>query len=98
VFARQVQALGSKGDVFIGYSTSGRSPNVLRALEEARKKGIVCIGLTGSRGGPLRELCDHLLEVPTDTTAKVQVGHLILGHILCGLVESTIFNSERRTS
>jgi D-sedoheptulose 7-phosphate isomerase len=91
VFARQVQALGHKGDVLIGYSTSGKSPNVLRAFEEARKKELVCIGLTGSRGGPMRELCHHLLEVPTDTTAKVQVGHLILGHILCGLVECTIF-------
>jgi D-sedoheptulose 7-phosphate isomerase len=98
VFARQVQALGSKGDVFIGYSTSGRSLNILRALEEARKREIICIGLTGTRGGPMRELCDHLLEVPTDTTAKVQVGHLIVGHALCGLIENTIFGSERPTN
>jgi D-sedoheptulose 7-phosphate isomerase len=91
VFARQIQALGCKGDVFIGYSTSGRSPNVLRAFEEARKRELVCIGLTGSRGGPMRDLCHHLLEVPTDTTAKVQVGHLILGHILCGMIENAIF-------
>ena len=92
VFARQVQALGSKGDVFIGYSTSGKSPNILRAFEEARKKELVCIGLTGNRGGPMRELCHYLLEVPTDNTANVQVGHLVLGHILCGLVENTMFN------
>ena len=98
VFARQVQALGSKGDILIGYSTSGKSPNVLRAFEEARKRELVCIGLTGSRGGPMRELCNYLLEVPTDTTAKVQVGHLILGHILCGLIENTIFSLAHRTN
>ena len=91
VFARQVQALGCKGDALIGYSTSGRSANILRAFEEARKRELVCIGLTGSRGGPMRELCHYLLEVPTDTTARVQVGHLILGHILCGLIENAIF-------
>jgi D-sedoheptulose 7-phosphate isomerase len=93
VFARQVQALGSKGDVFVGYSTSGRSPNILRAFEEARRRELVCIGLTGSRGGPMRERCHHVLEVPANSTANVQVGHLILGHILCGLIESTIFKS-----
>ncbi|HXF52622.1 MAG TPA: D-sedoheptulose 7-phosphate isomerase [Hyphomicrobiaceae bacterium] len=95
VFARQVQALGSKGDVFIGYSTSGRSPNVLRAFEEARKRQLVCIGLTGSRGGPMRDLCHHLLEVPADTTARVQVAHLALGHILCGLIENEIFKAAK---
>ena len=98
VFARQVQALGSKGDVFIGYSTSGKSANVLRAFEEARRKELVCIGLTGSRGGPMRELCHYVLEVPTDSTAKVQVGHLVLGHILCGLVENAIFKSAHCTN
>ena len=91
LFARQVQAHGNKGDVFIGYSTSGKSPNVLRAFEEARKHGLVCIGLTGNRGGPMRELCDHLLEVPSDDTPKIQEGHLVLGHILCGLVENAMF-------
>lgn len=91
LFARQVQALGQKGDVFIGYSTSGKSPNVLLAFEEARAKGLICIGLTGNRGGPMRELCDYLLEVPSSDTPKIQEGHLVLGHILCGLVESAIF-------
>lgn len=93
LFARQVQALGQKGDVFIGYSTSGKSPNVLMALDEARSWGLVCIGLTGNRGGPMRELCDHLLEVPSSDTPKIQEGHLVLGHILCGLVENAIFKA-----
>lgn len=91
LFARQVQAHGSKGDVFIGYSTSGKSPNILKAFEEARARGLVTIGFTGNRGGPMRELCDHILEVPSKDTPKIQEGHLVLGHILCGLVESAIF-------
>ena len=91
LFARQVQAHGNEGDVFIGYSTSGQSPNILRAFEEARSRGLVCIGLTGNRGGPMRELCDYLLEVPSGDTPKIQEGHLVLGHILCGLVENKIF-------
>jgi D-sedoheptulose 7-phosphate isomerase len=91
LFARQVQAHGNKGDVFIGYSTSGKSPNILRAFEESRARGLVCIGLTGNRGGAMRELCDYLLEVPSSDTPKIQEGHLVLGHILCGLVEQALF-------
>jgi len=94
LFARQVQALGNRGDLLIGYSTSGKSPNILRALEEARSRGLVCIGLTGNRGGPMRELCDFLLEVPSGVTPKIQEGHLVLGHILCGLVENAIFGTS----
>jgi D-sedoheptulose 7-phosphate isomerase len=91
LFARQVQAHGNKGDVFIGYSTSGKSPNVLRSFEEARKRGLICIGMTGNRGGPMRDICDYLLEVPSGDTPKIQEGHLVLGHILCGLVEQALF-------
>ena len=93
LFSRQVQAHGNKGDVFIGYSTSGKSPNILRAFEEARSRGLVCIGLTGNRNGPMRELCDHLLEVPSGDTPKIQEGHLVLGHILCGLIENAMFKA-----
>lgn len=93
LFARQVQAHGNKGDVFIGYSTSGKSPNILRAFEEARSRSLVCVGLTGNRVGPMRELCDYLLEVPSGDTPKIQEGHLVLGHILCGLVENAIFQA-----
>ena len=91
VFARQVLACGRKGDVFIGLSTSGTSPNVLRAFEAARELGLVSIGFTGNRGGPMRELCDHLIEVPAADTPRIQEGHLVLGHILCGLVERARF-------
>lgn len=93
LFARQVQAHGNKGDIFIGYSTSGKSPNILCAFEEARARGLICVGLAGNRGGPMRELCDFLLEVPSAVTPKIQEGHLVLGHILCGLVENAIFKA-----
>jgi D-sedoheptulose 7-phosphate isomerase len=94
LFARQVQAHARAGDILIVYSTSGSSPNILRALELARSLGMVCIGLTGNRGGPMRELCDHLLEVPSSDTPKIQEGHLILGHILCGLIEKALFEAK----
>ena len=91
LFARQVQALGRRGDVFIAYSTSGRSPNILRALQTARAAGLCTVGFTGNREGSLGGLCDHLLAVPAADTPKIQEGHLVLGHILCGLVESALF-------
>lgn len=94
LFARQVQAHGQSGDVFIGYSTSGQSPNVLRGFEEARLRGLICIGLTGNRSGLMRDLCDYLLEVPSGDTPKIQEGHAVLGHILCGLVENAIFKGR----
>lgn len=94
LFARQVQALGKPGDVFIGYSTSGRSPNILKAFELAKLTGIITIGLTGNRGGSMLYLCDHLLAVPSDSTPKIQEGHLVLGHIICGLIENAIFGNQ----
>ena len=93
LFARQIQAHGQRGDVFIGYSTSGKSPNILLAFEESRARGLVSIGFTGNHGGPMQELCDYLLKVPSVETPKIQEGHLVLGHILCGLVEKAIFKS-----
>ena len=93
LFSRQMQALGNKGDVFIGYSTSGKSVNILRAFEEAKVQGLICIGLTGNQGGSMSELCDYLLEIPSSDTPKIQEGHLVLGHILCGLVENALFKA-----
>jgi D-sedoheptulose 7-phosphate isomerase len=91
LFSRQVQALGARGDVFVGISTSGKSPNVLRAFEEARRIGLVTIGMTGNRGGPMTELCDHLLAVPSADTPRIQEGHIVLAHTLCLLVERAMF-------
>lgn len=93
LFARQVQAHAQMGDVFIAYSTSGKSPNVIAALQEAKKRGVVCIGMTGNRGGPMQELCDHYLDVPSADTPRIQEGHAMLGHVLCGLVERTLFKA-----
>ncbi len=91
LFERQIQALGRTGDVLIAYSTSGRSPNILLGLREARARGVFCIGMTGAGGGDMPELCDVLLRVPANDTAEIQQGHAVLGHIITGLVESAIF-------
>lgn len=91
VFARQIEALGERGDVFIAISTSGNSPNVLRALELSRQMGIVTIGLTGKDGGKMAPFCDHLLCVPSEVTMYVQQAHLALEHVFCLLVERRYF-------
>lgn len=91
LFARQLQAQGRKGDVFVGYSTSGQSKNILMAFDAAKKAGLVTVGLTGNRASPMESLCDYLLAVPSGDTPKIQEGHLVMGHILCGLVENALF-------
>jgi D-sedoheptulose 7-phosphate isomerase len=87
VFARQIEALGRPGDVAIGISTSGRSPNVLNGLERARGLGLVTAALTGGDGGDLPPLADHCLVVPSDVTARIQEMHILLGQMLCGALE-----------
>lgn len=87
IFARQVQALGKPGDVAIGISTSGESPNVLEALRAARDMGIAATGLSGKGGGKMASLADPLLVVPSDTTARIQEMHIMLGQMLCGALE-----------
>ena len=91
LFERQVQANGKAGDVLIVYSTSGKSVNIIKALEKAKEMGMVTIGLTGNKGGPMVDLCDHLLAVPSSETPKIQEGHLGIGHIICGIIENDIF-------
>jgi D-sedoheptulose 7-phosphate isomerase len=93
LFTRQVQAHAKKGDIFIAYSTSGKSPNVVAALQEAKNLGVICIGMTGNRGGPMKELCDYYFDIPSADTPKIQEGHAVLGHILCGLVERALFKA-----
>ncbi|HEV2000945.1 MAG TPA: D-sedoheptulose 7-phosphate isomerase [Xanthobacteraceae bacterium] len=87
VFSRQVRGLGRKGDVLVGLSTSGKSPNVLAALDAAREMGIVAIGFTGRKGGDMSSCCDMVLSAPSDKTAVIQQIHLTAAHIVCGLVE-----------
>ncbi|KVD45802.1 phosphoheptose isomerase [Burkholderia sp. MSMB1072] len=93
LFERQIQATGRPGDVFWAYSTSGRSPNILRALEVARTAGMVCVGFTGNGPGAaeMRTRADICIEIPSASTPKIQEGHLVCGHIICGIVEERIF-------
>ena len=90
IFARQVEALGKPGDVAIGISTSGKSPNVLAALKRAKAMGLVTAALSGKGGGDLKGSADHLLVVPSDTTARIQEMHIPLGQRLCGALEIEI--------
>lgn len=87
VFARQIEALGKRGDIAIGITTSGKSSNVIAAFKQARAMGIVTAGLTGSGGGVLPPVSDHLLVVPSNTVARIQEMHITLGQMLCGALE-----------
>ncbi|WP_327205091.1 D-sedoheptulose-7-phosphate isomerase [Paenibacillus sp. Soil750] len=91
LFARQIQANGQRGDIFIGISTSGNSPNVIRGLEMCRAMGITTIGLTGESGGRMAALCDICIRIPSQETPRIQEAHILLGHILCAIVEESIF-------
>jgi D-sedoheptulose 7-phosphate isomerase len=95
LFSRQVDALGRKGDVFIGLSTSGNSPNILKALDEARLKGLVTVGLTGQGGGKMAALCDHCLRMPSSETPRIQEGHIVVGHTVCALIEREMFTPPK---
>jgi D-sedoheptulose 7-phosphate isomerase len=91
VFRRQVEALAVAGDLVVGISTSGNSPNVLKALELAREKGCRTVGLLGKDGGSIKNVCDLALIVPTDDTPRVQEGHITIIHIVCDLLEKKMF-------
>lgn len=91
LFARQIQANGSSGDMFIAISTSGNSSNILEALKECQKKGIVTVGLTGETGGKMAELCDYCIKVPSSSTPRIQESHILIGHIICSVVEESLF-------
>jgi D-sedoheptulose 7-phosphate isomerase len=91
LFARQIQAVGKPGDVFFGISTSGRSPNVIAGLAQARALGIVCVGVCGSNGFVGSSLCDYEIRAPSDQTPRIQECHIAIAHALCGLVERRCF-------
>jgi|HubBroStandDraft_4_1064222.scaffolds.fasta_scaffold21631_4 D-sedoheptulose 7-phosphate isomerase len=94
VFSRQLEALAHRGDVAIGISTSGRSPNVLRAMTTAKYMGLHTVGLTGSEGNELVNAVDHCICVPSKETPRIQECHILIGHIISELVEQTIFHEE----
>ncbi len=87
VFGRQVEALARPGDVLVGISTSGNSGNVVAAVELAKEKGVYCVGMTAAGGGKLKALCDECIAVPAKVTARAQEMHILIGHILCELVD-----------
>ncbi|HDZ4292195.1 MULTISPECIES: D-sedoheptulose 7-phosphate isomerase [Campylobacter] len=91
IFSRQVEAQGVKGDVFIGISTSGNSKNILKALESCKKKEILSIGLTGESGGAMDKMCDYCIKVPSSCTPRIQESHIVIGHIICAIVEEELF-------
>ena len=91
VFSRQVEAMARPGDVLVAISTSGGSPNVLRAVEAGNARGVITVGLTGRDGGRMRELCAESLVVPAQATERIQEGHITLIHLICELVERALF-------
>lgn len=98
VFAKQIQALGKSGDVLLAISTSGNSPNIIRALEVCRARGIHTIGLTGGTGGKMTALVDYLLCVSaTAVTPRIQETHILVGHVICEMVDHKLFPTERRS-
>jgi len=95
VFARAVKANGREGDILIGISTSGNSMNVIKAIEVANDKKMITVGLTGETGGKLNGLCKHLIKVPSNDTPRIQESHILIGHIICEIVEKKIFGGSK---
>jgi D-sedoheptulose 7-phosphate isomerase len=93
VYARLVKGIGNPGDVLIGISTSGNSKNIVEAIKVANEKGMITIGLTGEKGGTMKELCQFLFNVASNDTPRIQETHILIGHIICQLVEEKYFNT-----
>lgn len=91
VYARLIQGIANKGDVLVGLSTSGNSANILKAFEAARAKGVITVGFTGDTGGKMSSFSDHLINVPSKDTPRIQESHIMIGHIICQLVEEKYF-------
>jgi len=92
VYQRLIEGIGQEDDILIGLSTSGNSKNIIRAIESANAKNMITIGLTGSKGGQLKEICQFWIGVPSDDTPRIQESHILVGHIICQMVEERIFN------
>ncbi len=91
IYSRYVNGVGKPGDVLIGLSTSGNSENIVRAMAVAKQKGLITVGMTGETGGKMKELSDYLLNVPSTDTPRIQESHIMLGHIVCEIVEEKLF-------
>lgn len=91
IYSRLIKGIGKPRDILVGMSTSGNSSNIVRAFETAREKGITTIGMTGEGGGKMKELSDYLIDIPSRNTPRIQEAHMLLGHIICQLVEAEYF-------
>ena len=98
VFRRQIQGQGMRGDMFIGISTSGRSPNIIAALEECKQRGIITVSLTGAGEHKMAEISDYCIMVPSTSTPRIQEGHTLIGHLICSAVESALFADDSRVA
>jgi D-sedoheptulose 7-phosphate isomerase len=94
VYARLLRGIGHSGDVLVALSTSGNSKNIIRAIEVAQEIGMIVVGLTGATGGKMKNICDFLINVPSTETPRIQESHILVGHILCEMIESAIFPRE----
>jgi D-sedoheptulose 7-phosphate isomerase len=94
VYARLMKAKGRKGDVLIGISTSGNSKNIIKAFEVAKQTGVIIVGMTGDSGGNMKDLCDYLINIPSNDTPRIQESHILVGHIICELVENALFERK----
>lgn len=95
IYARIVKSKGRKGDVLVAISTSGNSENVINAIEQAKKQGMTVVGLTGKTGGKMKDICDFLIPVPSQDTPRIQEAHILIGHIICQLVEEDLFPQSK---
>lgn len=91
VFSRQLEGMGMKGDIFIGISTSGNSQNIINAFEVAKKKGITTVALVGRDGGEMAKKADYAIVVPSNSTPRIQESHILIGHIICDIIEKEVF-------
>ena len=95
VFSRMIKAQGKQGDILISISTSGNSSNILKAIETANEKQMIVVGLTGQDGGKMKNVCKYLIKVPSTDTPRIQEAHILIGHIICQIVEQEIFNKKQ---
>ena len=92
VYSRMVEAIGKNGDILLALSTSGNSKNIIRAIEKANSLGLITIGFSGNDGGAMQNLCKYNLIIPSDNTARIQEAHILVGHIICKLIEQKMFS------
>ena len=94
IYSRLIEGIGEQGDVLVGLSTSGNSVNIIKAFETAKKQGMITVGFTGESGGKMKSFCDHLINIPSTDTPRIQESHIMVGHIICQLVEENYFKSK----